>query len=852
MKKKILTMVLAAAMVLQGIGMPTKVMATAGTLPAESSAGENSENVNEPDTALSGEQSTSEDETGTKVETGESTENAPDISSQEVSETEPATAESTTGSIEETLPEATMETEGGDLSWSQWILGNSGANILGGGRLAEAADGTLFYSNEGENSLNYYDSDGKAIAAVAEDATNLNVFDDAVYYISGGHQIEKWERSSGDVDLVLDWSAEIRQMYVVNEEVFYFLSEGNLYGFCPGGEVMLLREDGGICGFIPTQYGMLYSKGEVLNWTIWAENNPIQDGVGSWDFYDEYLILSVDGEDYQIEASHLFGGYRSSLRMESYSLGATYSLEELFPEDGDCDVCENNAQMLSLDRFSANNYPVNTAAVSAASSVSTGQRNIIKRARQQAEIAWTPLADINGWGSNRTVYTFKKGTTYYGIPYGQPVTSGKHAGRYIPFDTSDPEMPDPNALQEFADAVSNSGSKMYTAKATYGFDAPYYSSDCSAFVSYAWGIQRLTTSLLPIKATKVENQSVYSVQLGDIFNKSGSHTVLVADIGYHSDGSVQYVDILQQTPPKIIRTRYGGGSGNTLADLEQKYLKSGYTLYRYNNRDSVKYTHSCASPIDGDYCDNCMEDYTLGGFVKRLYRLILGRTAAQKEVDYWKDLMESGQKTGVEVAYGFIFSQEYINKNVNSNDYITVLYRTMMGRYPGDSEITYWREFLESGFTRYKIFAGFANSVEFLDICNQYGIKRGSYTSTAYVDQHEQVTLFVARLYHICLLRNPSTTEVEYWVKRLVNGTQGGGDVAYGFFFSEEFLGKKYSNEKYVRFLYATFLDRNPDQVGLNDWIGRLERGQSRKKVFDGFVWSVEFRDICKSYGINQ
>ena len=223
MKKKILTMVLATAMVLQGIGMPAKVMATAGTLPAESSAGENSENVNEPDTALSGELSTSEDETGTKVETGESTENAPDISSQEVSETEPATAESTTGSIEETLPEATMETEGGDLSWSQWILGNSGANILGGGRLAEAADGTLFYSNEGENSLNYYDSDGQAIAAVAEDATNLNVFDDAVYYISGGHQIEKWERSSGDVDLVLDWSAEIRQMYVVNEEVFYFL-----------------------------------------------------------------------------------------------------------------------------------------------------------------------------------------------------------------------------------------------------------------------------------------------------------------------------------------------------------------------------------------------------------------------------------------------------------------------------------------------------------------------------------------------------------------------------------------------------------------------------------------------------
>ena len=50
--------------------------------------------------------------------------------------------------------------------------------------------------------------------------------------------------------------------------------------------------------------------------------------------------------------------------------------------------------------------------------VSQGMKNIVKRAYQMTNIQWTPKADIAGWGNG---LTYKKGTTYTGLPYGQPV-----------------------------------------------------------------------------------------------------------------------------------------------------------------------------------------------------------------------------------------------------------------------------------------------------------------------------------------------------------------------------------------------------------------------------------------------
>lgn len=71
------------------------------------------------------------------------------------------------------------------------------------------------------------------------------------------------------------------------------------------------------------------------------------------------------------------------------------------------------------------------------------------------------------------------------------------------------------------------------------------------------------------------------------------------------------------------------------------------------------------------------------------------------------------------------------------------------------------------------------------------------------------------------------------------------------FFFSDEFTNKRLNDREYVKTLYRTFMDREYDQAGLNDWVSRLAGGAGRETVLSGFANSEEFSNIMKSYGVN-
>lgn len=224
--------------------------------------------------------------------------------------------------------------------------------------------------------------------------------------------------------------------------------------------------------------------------------------------------------------------------------------------------------------------------------LSQGQENIVKRARQLSEIEWTPMQDIYQWNY---AGTFKAGTTYTGVPYGQPVNTGGYIGWNV-------------SLDSFLDFVSDNTSKLYSAYSWYNKIAPYYSTDCSGYVSYAWQTKvRLTTNSLPDYAEKVAWQSVDAIEVGDALNLVYSHVVLVSAVDLDADGRVAGVQIMEATPSITQTTGYGTLGPQSLEAFRSRYFDRGYVLYRNPNRDSVTYTHSCAVPIDGDYCSSCEE-----------------------------------------------------------------------------------------------------------------------------------------------------------------------------------------------------------------------------------------------------
>ena len=121
-----------------------------------------------------------------------------------------------------------------------------------------------------------------------------------------------------------------------------------------------------------------------------------------------------------------------------------------------------------------------------------------------------------------------------------------------------------------------------------------------------------------------------------------------------------------------------------------------------------------------------------------------------------------------------------------------------------------------------------------------------------YPVEQTKATEFVDRLYRIVLGRAPDSTGLNGWVSSIESGAITASQTVRGFIYSQEFLSKNLNNTDYVTVLYKAILGRNPDKIGLNDWVNRLNNGTSRDEVLNGFLNSVEFDNLCKSYGIKK
>lgn len=249
------------------------------------------------------------------------------------------------------------------------------------------------------------------------------------------------------------------------------------------------------------------------------------------------------------------------------------------------------------------------------------------------------------------------------------------------------------------------------------------------------------------------------------------------------------------------------------------------------------------------------------GFVTRLYNICLDRDPDPSGFNAWVDQLKSGANTGAEVAYGFIFSNEFKSKNPCNTDYIASLYRCFLGREPDSAGMSAWLARIDAGDSRGTIFNGFVGSDEFTKICQSYGINRGNgdWSNSTFVltgdcqicgAKNKTVSDFVTRLYNVCLDRNPDANGLNSWINTIING-QSGAQTAYGFIFSKEFKEKNLCNEDFVEYMYKAFFGRASDASGKAGWVNVLNNGGTKGHVFSGFTGSDEFKKLCAQYGIS-
>lgn len=129
-----------------------------------------------------------------------------------------------------------------------------------------------------------------------------------------------------------------------------------------------------------------------------------------------------------------------------------------------------------------------------------------------------------------------------------------------------------------------------------------------------------------------------------------------------------------------------------------------------------------------------------------------------------------------------------------------------------------------------------------------YGNNVGDYTLHSSIDL--AIFDFVERFYVKILNRPSDHTGLHTWVNQLAEGTKAAQDIAKGFINSSEFAQRELSNAAYLEVLYQAFFNRSPDTSGYNGWLSQLSSGLSRDKVLDGFLGSLEFKNLAESYGI--
>ncbi|HHT78607.1 MAG TPA: DUF4214 domain-containing protein [Actinobacteria bacterium] len=113
------------------------------------------------------------------------------------------------------------------------------------------------------------------------------------------------------------------------------------------------------------------------------------------------------------------------------------------------------------------------------------------------------------------------------------------------------------------------------------------------------------------------------------------------------------------------------------------------------------------------------------GFVTRLYNTCLDRNPDPDGFANWVNNLVTGRITGGRAAYGFIFSDELINKNLNNDEFLIVMYKAFFDRSPDPGGYENWMGLLNSGSSREFVFSNFVNSDEFANICSKYGIQAG-------------------------------------------------------------------------------------------------------------------------------
>ena len=196
-------------------------------------------------------------------------------------------------------------------------------------------------------------------------------------------------------------------------------------------------------------------------------------------------------------------------------------------------------------------------------------------------------------------------------------------------------------------------------------------------------------------------------------------------------------------------------------------------------------------------------------YVNRVYQTVLHRDPDPAGLQTWSDRLNSATPR-IAVANAITGSNEY------RGGLIYGAYEDFLGRIPDAQGMIGWLAAMGSGMTIQRMESGFLASQEY------------------YIQSGQTDSGWVQRLYQHVLGRAAGTSEVQYWVDVLTQGSDR-DLVAAGFVTSTERLNSV------VNGYYVDLLDRTIDPVGQQTWVAAIQNGSRTEAVVGGIISSAEY-----------
>jgi hypothetical protein len=222
---------------------------------------------------------------------------------------------------------------------------------------------------------------------------------------------------------------------------------------------------------------------------------------------------------------------------------------------------------------------------------------------------------------------------------------------------------------------------------------------------------------------------------------------------------------------------------------------------------------------------------TNSGYVTSLYRHILQRAPGQSEVDGWVNLLNAGALSRAQVANGFLLSAEYTNRLIDA--YYSAYQPGGLSTPPADDLEAMGMD-LRSGHNE-------------VPVLTQLLTANGDYVSM------QPQGSWVRALYHDVLARAAGPSEVASWLALLEGGTSTAA-VANAIVSSAEANQQVVTTPQLpagavrvgsIQGYYQHFLGRTPSAAEAAGWVNALDSGATRTSVIETFLGSNEYYQLA-------